>query len=78
MHEPQRHRDSSTITGGVSVSRNHDSSHKHVTGEAIYTDDIAEPPGMLQIYLAMSERAHAAITRLDVEKSAPPPASPSC
>jgi xanthine dehydrogenase large subunit len=68
MHEPQRHRESSTITGGVSVSRNHDSSHKHVTGEAIYTDDIAEPAGTLQIYLAMSERAHAAITSLDVTK----------
>jgi xanthine dehydrogenase large subunit len=68
MHEPQRHRESSTIIGGVSVSRNHDSSHKHVTGEAIYTDDIAEPAGTLQIYLAMSERAHAAITSLDVTK----------
>jgi xanthine dehydrogenase large subunit len=66
MHRPKPHRDNATITGGVSISLKHDSSHKHVTGEAVFTDDIPEPPGTLQIYLAMSERAHAAIKSLDV------------
>src|SRR5262245_66472180 len=54
------------IKGGVHVARAHDSAHKHVAGEAIYTDDIPEPPGTLQIYIAMSTRAHARITRLDL------------
>jgi xanthine dehydrogenase large subunit len=56
------------IDGGVGEARWHDSAHKHVTGTAIYTDDIPEPPGTLQIYIAMSERAHARITKLDVSK----------
>src|SRR5262245_58505965 len=54
------------IEGGATAARAHDSAHKHVTGEAIYTDDIPEPPGTLQIYIAMSTRAHARITRLDL------------
>ena len=45
------------IDGGVGASRRHDSGHKHLTGAAIYTDDIPEPPGTLHIYIAMSERA---------------------
>jgi xanthine dehydrogenase large subunit len=54
------------IGGGVGEARWHDSAHKHVTGAAVYTDDIPEPPGTLQVYIAMSERAHARITKLDV------------
>ena len=57
------------IKGGVRSSLRHDSGHKHVSGEAIYADDIPEPPGTLQIYIAMSTRAHAAVTRLDVSKA---------
>ncbi len=62
-----------TIDGGVGVALPHDSAARHVRGRAIYIDDIPEPPGTLQIYLALSERAHARITRLDVEavRSAP-------
>jgi xanthine dehydrogenase large subunit len=46
----------------------HDSAHKHVCGEATYTDDIPEPPGTLQVYIAMSARAHARVRRLDLAK----------
>jgi len=56
------------IDGGVSGSLAHDSGHKHVSGEAIYVDDMREPPGTLQIYIAMSERAHAVLKRLEVAK----------
>ncbi len=55
-----------TIDGGVHRSRTHDSGAKHVTGAAIYTDDIPAPPGTLQVYIAMSCRAHAAITKMDL------------
>ena len=46
----------------------HDSAHKHVTGLAEYIDDITMPEGTLHAYLGLSERAHAEITRLDLEK----------
>jgi xanthine dehydrogenase large subunit len=52
----------------VHTAHPQDSAHKHVSGEAIYVDDIREPPGTLQIYIAMSERAHAVVKRLDVAK----------
>ena len=54
------------IDGGVRAARAHDSAAKHVSGTAIYTDDIPEPPGTLQVYLARSERAHARISSMDL------------
>jgi xanthine dehydrogenase large subunit len=44
----------------------HDSAAKHVSGEALYIDDMPEPPGLLHAFLRLSEHAHAKITRLDV------------
>ncbi len=55
------------IAGGVNDSLQHDSGLKHTTGAAIYIDDIPEPPGTLKVYIAQSTKAHAAITKLDVE-----------
>jgi xanthine dehydrogenase large subunit len=46
----------------------HDSSRKQVCGEAIYIDDLREPVGTLQIYIAQSEHAHARIIDLDLSK----------
>ena len=37
------------ITGGVHTDTRHDSAHKHVTGDAIYIDDMPEPAGTLHI-----------------------------
>ncbi len=48
----------------------HDSSRKHVSGEAIYIDDLREPDGTLQIYIAQSEHAHARIRKLDLSEVA--------
>jgi xanthine dehydrogenase large subunit len=44
----------------------HDSAAKHVRGAALYVDDLPEPPGTLQVFIAMSARAHARVTRLDL------------
>jgi xanthine dehydrogenase large subunit len=54
------------VKGGVRTPTPHDSAHKHVSGKAVYVDDIPEPPGTLQLYAAQSARAHAEIVRLDV------------
>ncbi|EAU39954.1 xanthine dehydrogenase, C-terminal subunit [Fulvimarina pelagi HTCC2506] len=56
------------IKGGVHTKRIHDSGVKHVSGAARYVDDEPELPGTLQIYIAMSEKAHARIVSLDVSK----------
>ena len=60
MHAPNANPAKTAIDGGVRAALKHDSGHKHVSGEAVYVDDIREPPGTLQVYIAMSERAHAA------------------
>ncbi|MCI0516879.1 MAG: xanthine dehydrogenase molybdopterin binding subunit [Woeseiaceae bacterium] len=44
----------------------HDSAELHVSGAAIYTDDIPEPQGLLHIAVGMSETAHARIRQLDL------------
>jgi xanthine dehydrogenase large subunit len=44
----------------------HDSAPRHVSGEALYIDDIPEPPGLLHIYVGQATRAHARVTRLDL------------
>ncbi len=54
------------IKGGVHAALPHDSAHKHVSGEATYTDDIPAPTTVLHAYLAMSDRPHARLTRLDL------------
>lgn len=61
-------RSKSAIEGGVRSALIHDSAKRHVSGEAIYTDDIPEPPGMLHVYIAMSTRAHAAVVAVDLSR----------
>jgi len=56
------------VQGGVRSAIAHDSAHKHVSGEAVYVDDIPEPPGTLQLYAAQSERAHARILKLELSR----------
>jgi xanthine dehydrogenase large subunit len=58
---------SEQISGGVRQPRRHDSAWKHVTGEAAYIDDLPAPAGLLHVYLGISAKAHARITRLDLE-----------
>ncbi len=54
------------IAGGAYEPLAHDSAEKHVSGEAIYIDDMPEPPGTLHAAVGMSEKPHARITRLDL------------
>ena len=61
------------IVGGVAADQRHDSAHKHVTGEAVYIDDMAEPAGTLHAYLGLSTVAHGTIRSMDLSavRSAP-------
>jgi len=68
MDAPAPIREAASIEGGVHSPLGHDSARKHVSGEAIYTDDIPEPPGTLQVYIATGTTAHARILRLDLDK----------
>jgi xanthine dehydrogenase large subunit len=52
---------------GVHKSLAHDSAEKHVSGAALYTDDLPEPPGLLHAAFGMSERAHARIKSIDLD-----------
>ena len=45
----------------------HDSAAKHVSGKAIYIDDMPEPPGLLHAFLALSPHAHARIRSIDLD-----------
>lgn len=44
----------------------HESAQLHVSGEAVYTDDIPELNGTLHCALGLSQRAHARITHIDL------------
>jgi len=56
-----------TVVGAVGMPVPHDSSELHVTGKAIYTDDIVEPLGLLHVAVGMSSRPHAKITSVDLD-----------
>ena len=54
------------IKGGVGRTLAHDSAHLHVTGEALYTDDLPEPAGLLHAAIGMSAQAHARLLSVDL------------
>ena len=54
------------IAGAVGAAIPHDSSELHVSGEALYTDDIPEPKGLLHLAVGMSAKAHARIDKIDL------------
>ena len=56
------------VKGGVGAAIAHDSGHLHVSGEAIYADDIPEARGTLYAAIGVSERAHARIKSIDLTK----------
>ncbi len=59
---------SGALKGAVHLDQHHDSAVKHVTGEAIYIDDIVEPTGLLHAYLGLSNVANGEIRKLDLSK----------
>ncbi len=54
------------IGQGVGKDVRHDSAHKHVTGEAVYIDDMPLLPGLLHLQPGLSTHAHANIKALDL------------
>lgn len=55
------------IRGDVHEAVAHDSAVAHVTGRALYVDDLVEPKGCLHLALGLSERARARLVALDLE-----------
>ncbi|MFQ5562428.1 MAG: xanthine dehydrogenase molybdopterin binding subunit [Parvularculaceae bacterium] len=56
------------IKGGVREAVRHDSAEKHVAGAARYIDDLPIPDDVLHVYVAMSARAHARLSKLGLER----------
>lgn len=57
------------IRGGVHQPVKHDSAHGHVSGGALYIDDVPMPPAGLEAALVLSPHAHARIKRIDFIKA---------
>ena len=55
------------MSGKVHAAHRHDSALKHVTGQALYIDDMPEPPGSLHAALVLSRVACGRLVRLDGE-----------
>jgi xanthine dehydrogenase large subunit len=55
--------------GGVHTAVRHDSARGHVTGRAVYLDDMPIPPNTLEAALVLSPHAHARIGRIDVARA---------
>ena len=54
------------MKGQVHTAQRHDSALKHVTGQALYIDDIAEPAGTLHAALVLSPAASGRLRKLDL------------
>ena len=54
---------------GVGAALTHDSAAKHVSGAAIYIDDMSEPPGTLHAALVLSPVAHGALNGIDAAEA---------
>ncbi|WP_321961076.1 xanthine dehydrogenase molybdopterin binding subunit [Paraburkholderia sp. J7] len=52
----------------VHVSRPHESAHLHVSGRATYTDDIPVVAGTLHAALGLSQKPHARIVSMNLDK----------
>ena len=55
------------IVGGIREACAHDSAVKHVTGKAVYIDDIPEPKNTLHLSLGMSEIAKGKIKSINLD-----------
>ena len=59
----------SRIRGGVHASIRHDSAAGHVTGAALYLDDVPSVPGSLESALVLSPYPHARIKSIDISRA---------
>ncbi|MEM9147337.1 MAG: xanthine dehydrogenase molybdopterin binding subunit [Pseudomonadota bacterium] len=67
MTRPERIVEPARAAGVPGEPEPHDSALGHVTGAARYIDDLPEPAGTLHAALGLSDRAHADLTRLDLD-----------
>jgi xanthine dehydrogenase large subunit len=61
------------MKGQVHTAQRHDSALKHVTGQALYIDDIAEQPGTLHAALVLSPIASGRLRNLDLSMATSSP-----
>lgn len=61
------------INGDVRAHMHHDSAVKHVSGSAVYVDDIATPSNTLLVLIGQSPHAHAKIRHMDLTAVAAAP-----
>ena len=54
------------MTSNIGISVPHDSASLHVSGTALYLDDMPEPRALLHAYIGLSTQAHARIIRRDL------------
>ena len=54
------------ITGNIHSAHHHDSATKHVSGQAVYVDDINMPAHGLVVLIGQSPHAHALIRGMDL------------
>ncbi|KAB2877293.1 MAG: xanthine dehydrogenase molybdopterin binding subunit [Pseudorhodoplanes sp.] len=57
------------IRGGVHIAHRHDSAEGHVTGRALYLDDMPTIAGTLEAALVLSPHAHARIVRINFDQA---------
>jgi xanthine dehydrogenase large subunit len=61
------------VISNIGVPVPHDSAALHVSGTAIYIDDMLEPRALLHAYIGLSTQAHARILRRDLSAVAAAP-----
>ena len=61
------------MKGAVHSARRHDSALKHASGQALYIDDMPEPPGTLHGALVLSPVASGRLAKLDLSAAAAAP-----
>jgi xanthine dehydrogenase large subunit len=61
------------VSAKVGTAQRHDSALKHVTGQALYIDDMPEPPGTLHGALVLSTVACGRLKKLDLVMAAASP-----
>jgi xanthine dehydrogenase large subunit len=65
MNDATRNRTATERIAGQAIR--HESAHLHVSGRALYTDDIALPPGTLHAAFGISRVAHARLGALELD-----------
>lgn len=61
------------MTSSIHRAARHDSALKHTTGQALYIDDMPEPPGTLHAALVLSPVASGRLRKLDLAAAAASP-----